>query len=235
VIIETIQRPGLLDRLRAEVAPVAITDTDGKITVDIPKLLTQCPLLTSIFQECLRTKVSGTIVRQLTEDLESDGYILKKDSYLMSPSWIPSHGSLWDVPGHPADSFWPERFIEMPKLKPSDTNEKSQFDMAMKPENFFRWFSQGIHIYSSVQEAPMLTSLIAFGGGNVICTGRFFAKQEILVAAALLILKFEIEPQGWVTHTGKRADRAAKPDASFAGSGVLPPDRDMMVKIRRIK
>lgn len=77
--------------------------------------------------------------------------------------------------------------------------------------------------------------MVAFGGGNVICTGRFFAKQEIMVAAALFILKFEIEPQGWVTHSGKMATRAAMPDASFAGSGVLPPDRDMMVRIKRIK
>jgi cytochrome P450 len=119
---------------------MTITDSDGKITVDIPRLLTQCPLLTSIFQECLRTRVSGTIVRQLTEDLESDGYILKKNSYIMSPSWIPSHGPLWDVPGHPADSFWPERFIEMPKMRSSDPDEKSQFDMAMKPDNFFRQY-----------------------------------------------------------------------------------------------
>jgi hypothetical protein len=56
-----------------------------------------------------------------------------------------------------------------------------------------------------------------------------------MVAAALFILKFDIEPQGWVTHSGKKCDRAAKPDESYAGSGVLPPDRDMMVKIKRIK
>lgn len=94
-----------------------------------------------------------TITRQIVEDLECDGYILKKGALLMSPSYLPNRSSIWDVPGHPATSFWPERFIEMPKLAPSDPNEKSQYEIAMRPENFF-----------------------PYGGGNAICTGRFFAK-----------------------------------------------------------
>ena len=69
----------------------------------------------------------------------------------------------------------------------------------------------------------------------MICTGRFFAKQEIMTAAALFILKFDIEPQGWVTSSGKSSYRPAKPDENYAGAGILPPDRDLMVKLRRIK
>jgi hypothetical protein len=130
----------------------------------------------------------------------------------MSPSWLPSHDSLWDVPGHPANEFWPERFIEMPKMKPADPNAKSQFEHAMKQNHFF-----------------------PYGGGNMICTGRFFAKQEIMAAAAIMILKFDVEPLGWVTLCGKTSKRAARPDEKFAGSGVLPPDRDMMVKITRVR
>jgi len=56
---------------------------------------------------------------------------------------------LWDVPAHPADSFRAERFIEMPKLKPSNPDEKSQFDMAMKPDNFFRQYSRGKSLFSN--------------------------------------------------------------------------------------
>lgn len=56
----------------------------------------------------------------------------------MSPSWLPMHGPLWDVPGHPAKDFWPERFIEMPKLAPKDAEGKSQFETAMKTDNWFR-------------------------------------------------------------------------------------------------
>lgn len=97
-------------------------------------------------------------------------------------------------------------------MKPADPNEKSQFEQAMKQDHFF-----------------------PYGGGNMVCTGRFFAKQEIMAAAAIMILKFDIEPQGWVTLGGKTSERAARPDENFAGAGVLPPDRDMMVKITRVR
>lgn len=69
----------------------------------------------------------------------------------------------------------------------------------------------------------------------MMCSGRFFAKQEIMVAAALLVLKFDIEPLNWVTLSGKQSDRPARPDENYAGAGVLPPDRDLMVNLRRRK
>lgn len=69
----------------------------------------------------------------------------------------------------------------------------------------------------------------------MICTGRFFAKQEILAAAALFILKFDIEPRGWITAGGKASERPARPDPTFAGAGLLPPDRELMVSLRRTR
>lgn len=114
----------------------------------------------------------------------------------------------------------------MPKMRPSDPEEKAQFDIAMKPDNFFR---KCFHLVFK----QVLTSRIAYGGGNIICSGRFFAKQEIMTAVALLVLKFDIQPQGWIDSKGKTSDRPARPDEAYAGSGVLPPDRDLMVKITR--
>lgn len=77
--------------------------------------------------------------------------------------------------------------------------------------------------------------IVAYGGGSMICTGRFFAKQEIMVAAALLIMKFDFEPKEWILHGGKKSSRPAMPDEEFAGSGVLPPDRDLIVTMRRLR
>ncbi len=149
VILEAVQRPGLLERLREEISASAIIDEKGELALDVPRLVKESPLLTSIYLECLRVRSSNTITRQLTEDLECDGYVLKKGSHIMSPSWLPNHGPLWDVDGHPATEFWPERFIEMPKLKSSDPEERTQFDQAMKPENFFRKsVSTEIHLES---------------------------------------------------------------------------------------
>lgn len=140
IIFECLQRPGLIDQLREEVSAAENIDKNGNLAVDVPKLISQSPLLTSVYLECLRVRSSNTITRMLIEDLECDGYVLKKGSHIMSPSWLPTHGPLWEVEGHSANDFWPERFIEMPKMKPSDPDEKSQFELAMKPDQFFRKF-----------------------------------------------------------------------------------------------
>jgi cytochrome P450 len=207
-----LRRPGLIDRVREEVSRATIIDDTGKLTLDVPKLVSDSPLLTSIYLECLRIRTSVTLTRQLNEDIECDGYLLKKGSYIMSPSQLPNTSPIWDVPGHPAKSFWPERFIEMPKFEAANPGEKSQYELAMRAENFF-----------------------PYGGGNMMCTGRFFAKQEILAAVALLVLKFDIEVEGWQTFDGKRSDIEAGLADGYAGAGVIPPDRDMVVKMRRLR
>ena len=88
----------------------------------------------------------------------------------------------------------------------------------------------------------------------MICTGRFFAKQEIMAAVALLVLKFDMEElENWVTLDGKFSARPAKLADGYAGAGVskskshtnlrvstktyltVPPDRDIRLKMRRIR
>lgn len=138
ILFQALQDPGLIQRLRVEIRRVATETSTGDITIDIPRLVADCPLLTSMYLESMRTRASTTITRQLLTDLECDGYVLKKGSHIMSPSWLPQHGPIWDVPGHPATEFWPERFIEMPQMKPTNPDEKSQYELAMKPDNFFR-------------------------------------------------------------------------------------------------
>lgn len=55
-----------------------------------------------------------------------------------------------------------------------------------------------------------------------------------MAAIALIVLKFDIEPLEWVTLDGKKSTRPAKPDEGYAGSGILPPDRDLMVRLTRV-
>ena len=128
----------------------------------------------------------------------------------MAASWQPAHSAMWDVSGHPANTFWPERFIEMPNIPASNLEEKSAYEKAMRTEEFF-----------------------PYGGGHVICSGRFFAKQEILAAVALFVTKYDVEFQGWVDRKGKVTNRPPQPDETMAGVGVLTPDGDAKVRIRR--
>lgn len=211
ILFEILKHPGLLQRLRDEITPSIQKNESGKTSIDIPSLLANCPLLTSLYLETIRLRTSSTVTRRLTQDLEIDGYLLKKNNHLMASSWIPTHASIWDVPGHPTNEFWPERFIEMPKMKPENPDEKSVYEVAMRPENWF-----------------------PYGGGHVMCSGRFFAKQEILAAVALMVVKFEFEVGGWVTKEGKGSERGAGCNESLAGSGVLSPDRDLVVSMERV-
>lgn len=66
-----------------------------------------------------------------------------------------------------------------------------------------------------------------------MCPGRFFAKQEILTAVAIMVVKFEMQMVGFVGHDGKRSERGPEGDVKGAGAGALLPDRDLLVRIRR--
>ncbi|PVH98078.1 cytochrome P450 [Periconia macrospinosa] len=63
-----------------------------------------------------------------------------------------------------------------------------------------------------------------FGGGSTLCPGRHFASTEIIAFAALMVLRFDIQPKSstWVRPTTKRAGMQAT---------VPPPDDDIDVII----
>lgn len=67
-----------------------------------------------------------------------------------------------------------------------------------------------------------------------MCPGRFFAKQEIMLAVAMIVSRFDVEFVDWVNHDGSRSDRPAADDKKAIGSGAVSPDRDMRVRWRRI-
>jgi cytochrome P450 len=64
-----------------------------------------------------------------------------------------------------------------------------------------------------------------FGGGSVVCPGRYFATTEILAMAALMILRFDMAPCSgvWVTPTVHKSN----PGISFQ-----QPDSDIEVEVR---
>ena len=72
------------------------------------------------------------------------------------------------------------------------------------------------------------------GGGNLICPGRHYAKQQIMLTTAVLVTRFDIEPVGWTQFDGSPSDRPARNESQFCGSGAAPPDRDLKVRIRSI-
>lgn len=78
------------------------------------------------------------------------------------------------------------------------------------------------------------------GGGRHQCAGKSFAKAEILFTVAVLLVGFDIEVVGWEMLSkgesyakGIPSDRAASVNPSHYGFGVLKPDRDLRIKIKK--
>ena len=68
------------------------------------------------------------------------------------------------------------------------------------------------------------THLMPFGGGVSMCPGRHFARNEIKIAAAMLLHGFDVDiPQ----------DTPTPPlDNSRAGLGILPPVGDVPFSLK---
>ncbi|KAH8896784.1 cytochrome P450 [Thozetella sp. PMI_491] len=71
-----------------------------------------------------------------------------------------------------------------------------------------------------------------YGGGSIMCPGRFFAKQEILAAVAIIITSFDIKFVRNVHLDGAPSDRGPGVE-NCESRGIIPLDRDVVVEMRR--
>ena len=65
----------------------------------------------------------------------------------------------------------------------------------------------------------------AWGGGQTLCPGRFFATTEIVSAVAMVVLRFDMEPadgKGW---------KMPETDTTKVASSICPPKGDVKVRI----
>lgn len=203
IMIEILSRPSLITQIRNEVSrAVAIDTKTGNPVINIPLLVT-LPLLHSVYLECLRLKNSVQVVRQLRNDIDVDGYLLKAGNLIIAPSWLAhrdsstwsTHG--WDDGGHfhSPNEFWPERFLHRTKTT----------------------FESG--------------SYFPYGGGTAACPGRYYAKQEILASVALLFVLLDFETLHFVYNDGQRSEEG--PRVGSEARGVARIDRDLLVRIRK--
>lgn len=151
-------------------------------------------LLQSLYTETLRLHVSNIILRSTLQDLNirkwqiGRGEIISIMSYPMhQDKRVYSTGS--DEHPRPLNEFWADRFL-VPRADRKKTEPMSQGPSISatpgKPSDPPYDFSlQGLE-----------GSWIPYGGGSNICPGRQFAKQEMLLKAALLLGNFDIELTG---------------------------------------
>lgn len=122
---------------------------------------------------------------------------------------------------HPVKTFWVERFL----VYPSDPNSGP-----LKHKEHLREGLANNPDPSDSSKGPIFSlsglagAWIPFGGGRRQCPGSKFAKQEIILGAAMFCSSFDIEPCS-----------AAKPEPNmdYYGLGGLPPQQKIPVRIRR--
>lgn len=113
--------PEILEDIRKEVSSILTRTVDGTghsvSSLDITSVKTNCPLLTSMFQEVLRHRSMGTSIRQVMQDtLLKDQWLLKKGCMVQMPSRvIHKDASIW---GTDVDEFNPRRFMKGEITKP---------------------------------------------------------------------------------------------------------------------
>ena len=195
IIIEILQRPSLYAEIMNELSQAVTMDMESsRRKVNIQSLLT-LPLLSSVYQECLRLRASVVIVRELRNNVDFDGYTLKAGNLVMAPSWLAHQDpSDWSTDGYLAHEFWPKRFYGLKK---------------------------------NVEAG----SYFPYGGGTAVCPGRYYAKQEILAAVALLLASFDFEILHFVNKDDSKSSRG--PEVGSEARGVARIDRDLLVKMKR--
>lgn len=172
---------------------------DGSL--DINKLV-QLPLLSSMYSETLRVHVDVLVTRTINQTFTlpsslpgHPGHLLEKGNIAMAPSYLSHHDSV----------FW------------STYGEET-----VDPDIWHarRFLHQGK--YSTIGTS---NKLFPFGGGNQMCPGRVFAKQEILAAIAIVLLMFDIDVEAGESLPGIRRQ--------YNGTGVVSMDKGLAASMRR--
>ncbi|KAM7190413.1 Cytochrome P450 [Rhypophila sp. PSN 637] len=229
-LFHVLQSPDVTARLRAEAE--ASSNKTGDL--DMPTLCSK-PLFNSVYQEGLRVCVATTVARSSVDKqavtISGSGgqrWTIPGDATVFSISWFGGHDeSFWNRRrrgAHSVDSFWAERFMEINNNKWSTAkdNHDDDNDGSVPVRTTANANSE------KASSTNMQGYMFPYGGGMSVCPGRFFAKQEMMAALAVLLLNFDIE----ITES-EAALNEVKCDKSYFPLGAMPPDRKVAMRIRR--
>lgn len=230
MILEIIQRPSLLARVREEIAPFVSRDASNpdQMVIEIDKLCSQ-PLVQSIYAEVLRLH-NGTVISRIprNDNFTIGGWHFSKGDPIMVSTYDTARdASIWnqgtvDSP-HPVDTFWPQRFlVDLEKPTSGPVLLKSTILQQHPPSE------DGASEKATPQFSLNGTdgSWVPYGGGSRMCPGRHFAKKEMIVAMAMFVMSFDIE---LLTDAASQIEN----DMNYFMFGVMHPKGKVPAKIRR--
>lgn len=234
MIYEALKSPSLVSQALAEIqAAQSQSFPPGKSTIDTEVLCTM-PILQSMYAESLRLYTSLFSMRSAIHgDFKLGGYTVPKNELIGVDSRVSAMDkdtwntgdTIADSKGpHPLDEFWAERFVQYPNnpdsgpLRPNpERRQTSSTANAETPSGHDgRFTTEGL-----------AGAWTPYGGGSRQCPGRNFAKQEIIVAFALVLSMLELE------LVGKQDHSSVRPDIKYYALGTLPPKGKIPFRMRR--
>lgn len=223
-ILAVFRSPSLLLRVRSEVESCLIQSSTAEMAFDITKLCNN-PLLQSIYAETLRLRVCNFVIRSPDRgDLNvGDWYFPKNKLIAISSHTAHMDKAVWntgsDEDPHLIEDFWADRFLVYPGDSGSGPLKTSTIahDERQKNESPHgpRFSTEGL-----------AGIWIPYGGGQRMCPGRHFAKQEIILTCAMVSTMYDIEletPGGSIPESDMRG----------FGFGVMKPKSSAPCRIRR--
>ena len=219
--------PALLSEIRTEISATMTTTQSSstnhtkrkKHTIDITALTpTNTPLLHSTYRELLRHRTQSSSSRCLTQDtLLANRYLLKKDSILLIPGALIHTDPIW---GPDRTSFNARRFLKKdPTASPSPSSPNSNTESESQRRDQAHSEPSASKIHPGAYRA--------WGGGQTLCPGRFFATAEITSAVAMVVMRFEMVP---VKGNGEWV--FPKVGGNRVVSSIHPPSEDVRVRVR---
>lgn len=229
MIMELYRDKTLLSRAQAEVqAAHRPTPKLEEADLDIVKLCSS-PLLQSAYAETLRLRVAILLTRTPErEDFHMGQWTFPKGRpILFSSRTAALNPEIWNAgtaqDPRPLEHFCADRFLVSRSDPMSGPSKKDPSQSGKAPPEMTTPEKQADTYFSMERTAP---GWLPYGGGQRMCPGRHFAKQEIIGSFAILSSHYDIElltAEDWVP----------RPDMSFFPFGGLPPIGKVPFRIRR--
>ncbi|KAJ3536611.1 hypothetical protein NM208_g6648 [Fusarium decemcellulare] len=229
-LLEILRDPTLMARVQKEFSPAIQPPlAPCKVpTFDIDKLCSG-PLCQSIYAEVLRLRVALLVSRKAKEDLNFDGWRIREGERVAVATCNEALDEVvWnsgtESDPHPLKTFWADRFL----IYPGDENSgplRKRLSTATKKTTTENGDPESSATPKFSMEG-LTNSWIPYSGGVRHCPGRHFAKQEMIVMAAMMTAAFEIELQ---TESGWEPEN----DLGYFGFGSMPPKGKIPCRMRR--
>lgn len=215
VLLYTLANSELLMAIRSEVDRCILPPTgpNGRSSIDMDKLRTNCPTLLAAMREAARLAMQAPLFRTVSEDtrvtLPSKGetYLLKKGSLAMiAVSCVHANE---DALGKDITEFDHRRFLP-PVAQGSQSDKKPDPDIA-RPAHF---------------DAFTKSSFSPFATGVHLCPGRHYAQTVIMTTVAMFVSSFNVTP----LHGDQVTIPPMKPEL---GLGAGKPIHDVGLTVER--